>query len=95
MTFQHFSHGDFFGGEKAPFKGRFLFDGFYRTSILELILVTKNEPDYRLFLVHILHTLEKLDDRPVRDNEKQTAKIHFDQNKKWSHYRDVQGLGCP
>ena len=52
--------------------------------------MTKNEPDYRLFLVHILHTLEKLDDRPVRDNEKQTAKIHFDQNKKWSHYRDVQ-----
>ena len=52
--------------------------------------VTKNEPDYRLFLVHVLHKLDKLDDRPVRDNEKATAKIHCDQNKKWSHYREIQ-----
>jgi len=57
---------------------------------LRLNPVTKNEPDYRLFLVHVLHKLDKLDDRPVRDNEKATAKIHCDQNKKWSHYREIQ-----
>ena len=33
---------------------------------------------------------KKLDDRPVRENERTTAKIHFDQNKKWSHYRESQ-----
>ena len=49
--------------------------------------MTKNEPDYRLFLVRILENLGRLDDRPVRENERSTAELHFDQNKKWESYR--------
>lgn len=45
---------------------------------LRLNPVTKNEPDYRLFVVHMLVNLRKLDDRSVRDNERKAALMHFD-----------------
>ena len=51
--------------------------------------MTKNEPDYRLFLIRILSNLAKLDDRPVRESEKTTAEIHFTQNKKWNRFQEV------
>ena len=51
--------------------------------------MTKNEPDYRLFLIRILSNLMKLDDRPVRESEQQTAQIHFSQNKKWSRFQNL------
>ncbi|XP_028673537.2 centrosomal protein of 72 kDa [Erpetoichthys calabaricus] len=44
---------------------------------LRLNPVVKNEPDYRLFLVHMLPNLRKLDDRPVRDSERKAAIMHF------------------
>ena len=31
----------------------------------------------------------KLDDRPVRESEQQTAQIHFSQNKKWSRFQNL------
>jgi len=34
-----------------------------------------------------LENLGRLDDRPVRENERSTAELHFDQNKKWESYR--------
>ncbi|XP_065065125.1 centrosomal protein of 72 kDa-like [Rhopilema esculentum] len=40
--------------------------------------VTKNEPDYRLFVIHMLPTLKVLDDRSVRDSERKAALSHFD-----------------
>ena len=52
--------------------------------------MTKNEPDYRLFLVHILENLQRLDDRPVRDAERSTASIHFAQNKKWTRFQKAE-----
>ena len=52
--------------------------------------MTKNEPDYRLFLVHILDNLQRLDDRPVREAERSTATIHFGQNKKWSRFQKAE-----
>ncbi|CAG5098454.1 Oidioi.mRNA.OKI2018_I69.XSR.g15681.t1.cds [Oikopleura dioica] len=57
---------------------------------LRLNPVTKNEPDYRLFLVHILENLQRLDDRPVRDAERSTASIHFAQNKKWTRFQKAE-----
>ena len=51
--------------------------------------MTKNEPDYRLFLIRILSKLNKLDDRPVRESEQQTAQIHFTQNKKWARFQNL------
>lgn len=57
---------------------------------LRLNPVTKNEPDYRLFLVHILDNLQRLDDRPVREAERSTATIHFGQNKKWSRFQKAE-----
>ena len=51
--------------------------------------MTKNEPDYRLFLIRILSNLTKLDDRPVRESEQQTAAIHFSQNKKWTRFQNL------
>ncbi|XP_028409956.1 centrosomal protein of 72 kDa-like [Dendronephthya gigantea] len=39
--------------------------------------VTKNEPDHRLFLIHMLPSLRKLDDRSVRDSERKAALMHF------------------
>ncbi|XP_066289013.1 centrosomal protein of 72 kDa-like isoform X1 [Branchiostoma lanceolatum] len=44
---------------------------------LRLNPVAKNEPDYRLFLVHMLPNLRRLDDRPVRDTERKAALLHF------------------
>nr|XP_006825133.1 PREDICTED: centrosomal protein of 72 kDa-like isoform X2 [Saccoglossus kowalevskii] len=53
----------------------------FNTSLQELDLrlnpVTKDEPDYRLFLVHMLPNLRKLDDRDVRDSERKAALTHF------------------
>ncbi|KAL8613869.1 hypothetical protein ACOMHN_032859 [Nucella lapillus] len=44
---------------------------------LRLNPVTRSEPDYRLYLIHMLPSLQKLDDRGVRDRERQAALIHF------------------
>ncbi|CAL1539388.1 unnamed protein product [Lymnaea stagnalis] len=44
---------------------------------LRLNPVTRNEPDYRLYLIHMLPNLQKLDDRGVRDRERQAALTHF------------------
>ncbi|KAK3757610.1 hypothetical protein RRG08_000126 [Elysia crispata] len=44
---------------------------------LRLNPVTRNEPDYRLYLIHMLPSLRKLDDRGVRDRERQAALTHF------------------
>eukprot|EP00057_Strongylocentrotus_purpuratus_P011389 XP_011665863.1 PREDICTED: centrosomal protein of 72 kDa [Strongylocentrotus purpuratus] len=54
----------------------------HNTSLQEIDLrlnpVTKNEPDYRLHLVHMLPNLRKLDDRSVRESERKSALLHFD-----------------
>ncbi|KAM5331395.1 centrosomal protein of 72 kDa [Glossophaga mutica] len=39
--------------------------------------VVKNEPDYRLFVVHMLPKLRRLDDRPVRESERKASQLHF------------------
>ena len=44
---------------------------------LRLNPVTKSEPDYRLFLIHLLPQLKILDDRNVRDSERRAALSHF------------------
>ncbi|XP_072860016.2 centrosomal protein of 72 kDa isoform X1 [Pogona vitticeps] len=44
---------------------------------LRLNPVVKNESDYRLFVVHMLPNLRKLDDRPVRDSERKASLLHF------------------
>nr|XP_039256428.1 centrosomal protein of 72 kDa-like isoform X2 [Styela clava] len=44
---------------------------------LRLNPVTKTEPDYRLFVVHMLPLLRTLDDRPVRESERKAALMHF------------------
>ncbi|KAK7114531.1 centrosomal protein of 72 kDa-like isoform X2 [Littorina saxatilis] len=44
---------------------------------LRLNPVTRSEPDYRLYLIHMLPHLQKLDDRGVRDRERQAALTHF------------------
>eukprot|EP00062_Callorhinchus_milii_P005495 gi/632945277/ref/XP_007887961.1/ PREDICTED: centrosomal protein of 72 kDa [Callorhinchus milii] len=44
---------------------------------LRLNPVSKNEADYRLFVVHMLPNLRRLDDRPVRDSERKAALMHF------------------
>ncbi|XP_077983308.1 centrosomal protein of 72 kDa-like [Glandiceps talaboti] len=53
----------------------------YNSNLQELDLrlnpVTQNEHDYRLFLVHMLPNLRKLDDRTVRDSERKAALTHF------------------
>ncbi|XP_064641032.1 centrosomal protein of 72 kDa-like isoform X1 [Lineus longissimus] len=53
----------------------------HNQSLTELDLrlnpVTRNEPDYRLFLIHMLPSLRKLDDRSVRDSERKAALVHF------------------
>ncbi|EDO36714.1 predicted protein, partial [Nematostella vectensis] len=53
----------------------------YLTNLKELDLrlnpVTKNEPDYRLYIVHLLPSLKRLDDRSVRDSERRAAIMHF------------------
>ncbi|KAJ8041370.1 Centrosomal protein of 72 kDa [Holothuria leucospilota] len=54
----------------------------YNTNLQDLDLrlnpVTKNEVDYRLFVIHMLPNLRKLDDRSVRDSERKAAILHFD-----------------
>ncbi|XP_046381009.2 centrosomal protein of 72 kDa-like [Haliotis rufescens] len=51
------------------------------TSLKELDLrlnpITRSEPDSRLYLIHMLPSLQKLDDRGVRDRERQAALVHF------------------
>lgn len=53
----------------------------YNPNLKELDLrlnpVTRTEADYRLYLIHMLPNLQKLDDRSVRDRERQGALIHF------------------
>ncbi|XP_029464646.1 leucine-rich repeat-containing protein 36 isoform X2 [Rhinatrema bivittatum] len=45
---------------------------------LRLNPVTRNEANYRFFVVHLLEkSLETLDDRTVRESEKKTAQQHF------------------
>ncbi|XP_067856654.1 centrosomal protein of 72 kDa [Heptranchias perlo] len=44
---------------------------------LRLNPVSKNESDYRLFVVHMLPNLRRLDDRPIRDSERKAALMHF------------------
>ncbi|XP_055101966.1 centrosomal protein of 72 kDa isoform X5 [Symphalangus syndactylus] len=39
--------------------------------------VAKVEPDYRLFVVHLLPKLRQLDDRPVRESERKASRLHF------------------
>ncbi|GAB1600066.1 centrosomal protein of 72 kDa-like [Argonauta hians] len=50
-------------------------------NLLELDLrlnpVTRNDPDYRLYLIHLLPNLQKLDDRCIRDRERHSAHLHF------------------
>ncbi|PIK48532.1 putative centrosomal protein, partial [Apostichopus japonicus] len=58
---------------------------------LRLNPVTKNEVDYRLFLIHLLPNLRKLDDRSVRDSERKAAILHFDTDQAYdlmSHVTD-------
>ncbi|CAC5375297.1 unnamed protein product [Mytilus coruscus] len=53
----------------------------FNTNLRELDLrlnpVTRTEADYRLYLIHMLPNLQKLDDRGVRDRERQAALVHF------------------
>ncbi|XP_072492135.1 leucine-rich repeat-containing protein 36 isoform X2 [Notamacropus eugenii] len=46
---------------------------------LRLNPVVRKDTAYRLFAVHMLQNLEKLDDRVVRDSERKAAKLHFSQ----------------
>ncbi|XP_004704895.1 leucine-rich repeat-containing protein 36 [Echinops telfairi] len=52
---------------------------FLRELDLRLNPVVRKDTDYRLFAVYTLQTLEKLDDRTVRDSERKAAKLHFSQ----------------
>ncbi|CAH1780162.1 unnamed protein product [Owenia fusiformis] len=44
---------------------------------LRLNPVARTEPDYRLYLIHMLPNLRRLDDRSVRDSERKAALQHF------------------
>ncbi|XP_005407060.1 PREDICTED: centrosomal protein of 72 kDa isoform X2 [Chinchilla lanigera] len=44
---------------------------------LRLNPVVKNEPDYRLFVLHMLPRLRQLDDRLVRESERKASRLHF------------------
>ncbi|XP_032892121.1 leucine-rich repeat-containing protein 36 isoform X2 [Amblyraja radiata] len=44
---------------------------------LRLNPITRNEENYRQYVIHLLPNLKKLDDRPVRDSERKSAQIHF------------------
>ncbi|XP_063158116.1 centrosomal protein of 72 kDa [Candoia aspera] len=44
---------------------------------LRLNPVVKNESDYRLFVVHMLPNLRRLDDCPVRESERKASLLHF------------------
>ena len=56
----------------------------YNSSIVELDLrlnpITKEENDYRLFLIHILPSLKILDDRSIRESERAMAATYFEPN---------------
>ncbi|XP_012868113.1 PREDICTED: leucine-rich repeat-containing protein 36 [Dipodomys ordii] len=52
---------------------------FLKELDLRLNPVVRKDTDYRLFAVYTLQTLEKLDDRTVRDSERKAAKLHFSQ----------------
>ncbi|XP_007938441.1 leucine-rich repeat-containing protein 36 [Orycteropus afer afer] len=52
---------------------------FLKELDLRLNPVVRKDTDYRLFAVYTLQTLEKLDDRIVRDSERKAAKLHFSQ----------------
>ncbi|XP_050396053.1 centrosomal protein of 72 kDa [Patella vulgata] len=56
---------------------RLKFNANLKDIDLRLNPVTRNEPDYRLYLIHMLPNLQKLDDRGVRDRERQAALTHF------------------
>lgn len=53
----------------------------YNTSLVELDLrlnpVTKEENDYRLFLINIIPSLRVLDDRSIRESERQMAAAFY------------------
>lgn len=55
----------------------------FNTSLVELDLrlnpITKEENDYRLFLIHIIPTLKVLDDRTIRESEVQMAATYYEQ----------------
>lgn len=57
---------------------------------LRLNPVTKDEPDYRLFIIHMLVNLRKLDDRPVKESERKAALMHFDTDQAYEMAQDVQ-----
>ncbi|XP_067094526.1 centrosomal protein of 72 kDa isoform X2 [Osmerus mordax] len=44
---------------------------------LRLNPLTKRDPHYRLYLIHALSNLRKLDDCPVRDSDRKLAIMHF------------------
>jgi hypothetical protein len=46
---------------------------------LRLNPITKEENDYRLYLIHILPSLKIFDDRAIRDSERQMASTYFEQ----------------
>ncbi|XP_057568175.1 leucine-rich repeat-containing protein 36 [Hippopotamus amphibius kiboko] len=52
---------------------------FLRELDLRLNPVVRKDTDYRLFAVYTLQTLEKLDDRAVRESERKAAKLYFSQ----------------
>ncbi|XP_011756144.1 leucine-rich repeat-containing protein 36 isoform X2 [Macaca nemestrina] len=52
---------------------------FLKELDLRLNPVVRKDTDYRLFAVYTLQTLEKLDDRTVREGERKAAKLHFSQ----------------
>ncbi|XP_070254339.1 leucine-rich repeat-containing protein 36 isoform X2 [Myotis yumanensis] len=52
---------------------------FLKELDLRLNPVVRKDTDYRLFAVYTLQTLEKLDDRVVRESERKAAKLHFSQ----------------
>ncbi|XP_076988840.1 leucine-rich repeat-containing protein 36 isoform X2 [Tamandua tetradactyla] len=52
---------------------------FLKELDLRLNPVVRKDTDYRLFAVYTLQTLEKLDDRSVRESERKAAKLHFSQ----------------
>ncbi|XP_051872655.1 centrosomal protein of 72 kDa isoform X3 [Pristis pectinata] len=63
----------------ADLKEIFLLRNLDNLKELDLRLnpVSKNESDYRLFVVHMLPNLRELDDRPIRDSERKAALMHF------------------
>ncbi|XP_069112692.1 centrosomal protein of 72 kDa-like isoform X2 [Argopecten irradians] len=56
---------------------RLRFNSNLKELDLRLNPITRTEPDYRLYLIHMLPNLQKLDDRGVRDRERNAALVHF------------------